>query len=991
MSDRVEIVLVSSTALDLPGYREKVMDACLRMGMFPKMMEHLPALDADAIQASLDLVDQAEVYIGIFANRYGEVPAQNNPLQISITEMEYNRATERGIPRLIFLMEKNQAHVGKVPFAAKLEAFKNRLRTERVRDTFTTKEDLWGKVIQALVPYRNSNLTAFDYVSYIPQPPEPYIAHPYTLLQTKQVIGRQMELNLLTEWVTKPNTELGQARTFNLVAIGGMGKSALTWKWFNDIAPAVMQPLAGMMWWSFYESDASFENFIIRALAYVSRKPREAIQNLPATDREFQLLSFLDHQPFLIVLDGLERLLIAYSRMDAARLADDDLDERTANKEVAAAAVISENAAQSLVGKRNLRKFTDLRAGNFLKKMTKVRATHTLISTRLYPAELQTSSGTEISGSKAHFLTGLLSRDALTLWQSIGVQGSAVELFPLFDRFDNHPLLIQALAYEVANYRRAPGNFDKWRKEHPDFNPFRLPLEQSKSHVLAFALGGLDETAREVLHTTAAFRMSVSYDTIAALLVGDGKCCWSETGLITALTNLEDRGLLGWDKRANRYDLHPIVRGVSWSELKDDTKLKVYESLQRHFEALPSLDQYQVRTAEELTTGIELFNALVGLMRYDDAYELFVDRLNDGALDKIGSGRFIELLEMFFPGSPNESPKLSEHQDQIGLLNFLANAYRMNGRPRRTKEIGRLQIVIGERHDDRKAVIFGLSSVLRAAYLAGDLLESEAAGRRAIFHARKQNDDLREIGILHFLGLTLGARGAVDCAEAALKRAVRMAKNSNETALQFLAQLSLWKSEPITSRELEERAWEIMNKREPYDQSEERFSRGSCLRGEAALGLGELDSAEESLNEALVQARGLNLAEAELPPQIALAELRRRRGDFKGACDFLEEVWEPCERGPYPLFHADACNVLVKIERDTGNRDGAVAAANKAYRSAWCDGPPFVYHWGLDTAREYLKDLGAPEPEMPSFNESELNSVPEIAIDPPDGFSLCPS
>ena len=49
-----------------------------------------------------------------------------------------------------------------------------------------------------------------------------------------------------------------------------MGKSALTWKWFNEIAPQEMKPLAGRMWWSFYESDATFENFVIRALAYVT-------------------------------------------------------------------------------------------------------------------------------------------------------------------------------------------------------------------------------------------------------------------------------------------------------------------------------------------------------------------------------------------------------------------------------------------------------------------------------------------------------------------------------------------------------------------------------------------------------------------------------------------------------------------------------------------------------------------------------------------------
>jgi hypothetical protein len=109
-----------------------------------------------------------------------------------------------------------------------------------------------------------------------PSRPRPYIAHPYTLLQTGRLIGRQPELNELTEWVTKSDKPV-----FSVVAIGGMGKSALTWHWFNKVAPLEMKPLAGRMWWSFYESDATFENFVIRALAYVTKRPREEVQKIP--------------------------------------------------------------------------------------------------------------------------------------------------------------------------------------------------------------------------------------------------------------------------------------------------------------------------------------------------------------------------------------------------------------------------------------------------------------------------------------------------------------------------------------------------------------------------------------------------------------------------------------------------------------------------------------------------------------------------------------
>src|ERR671917_1811505 len=167
-----------------------------------------------------------------------------------------------------------------------------------------------------------------------------------------------------------------------------------------------MTPLAGRMWWSFYESDATFENFVTRALAYVTRRPPAKAQQTPAPERETQLLAALDREPFLLVLDGLERILIAYARMDAAHLSDDDYDKRTANL-VANAYGLPASAAQSFTGEHRLRKTADPRAGSFLRKLSSVRASRILISTRLYPADLQKVTGEPLPGCRAVFMPGL--------------------------------------------------------------------------------------------------------------------------------------------------------------------------------------------------------------------------------------------------------------------------------------------------------------------------------------------------------------------------------------------------------------------------------------------------------------------------------------------------------------------------------------------------------------------------------------------------------
>ncbi|MET0626149.1 MAG: DUF4062 domain-containing protein [Pyrinomonadaceae bacterium] len=985
--------MVSSTARDLPEHRKEVEDACLRQGMFPTMMEHLPASDAEAISISLRLVDEADIYVGVFAHRYGYVPKENNPEQISVTEMEYRRAFERTIPRLIFVMDESHPitidQVEQGEGAARLKAFKERLQTENIVNFFKSPADLRAHVINSLSRLRKPDLTKFHYVSDIPEPPEAFIAHPYTLLQTHRLVGRQPELNLLTDWVAKPDSEVYKARILNVVAVGGMGKSALTWKWFNDIAPQEMRPLAGRLWWSFYESDATFENFVTRALAYTTRRPLDEVQQIPAPDRETQLLAALDREPHLLVLDGLERILIAYARMDAAHLSDDDYDKRTANF-VANAYGLPESAAQSFTGEHRLRKTADPRAGSFLRKLSNVRASRILVSTRLYPADLQSMTDNPLPGCFAAFLPGLADDDALDLWRAFGATGARDSLLPLFQRADNHPLLIQALASEVARYRPAPGDFDAWRRAHPDFNPSALPLVQVKSHVLAFALRGLDDKAQQVLRTIAAFRMPAGYDTLVALLIGKRKKpCRNERELDEMLTELEDRGLLGWDKRANRYDLHPLVRGVVWSGLNDEARRGVYTSLHAHFEAMPMIDDYlKVNSLEDLTPAIELYNTLIGLGRFDDAQKIFHDRLSDATLYRLSATRQrVELLELLFPDGLEQLPRLNRQNAQTYTLNTLALGYGLSGQQGRAAALyRRAKTMYLEMKDDGNLSV-GLCNLSDTLRLSGALCESESAVRRALVITREQNNRFQEAISLYWLGSTLAARGLANGSEVALQRSLRLFRaqshgQSEGIVNSYLAQNTLWFGEFAGALSFANRAWELAHVR----SNERDFIRAARVQGEAALGMNDLAIADERLHQALTRARLVNNVEEELPALVALAELRRRQGDAKAARGLLEDVWEAAERGPYPLFHADACNVLAEVERDEGNHAKAVEAATRAYKLAWCDGPPFAYHWGLEKARGLLKELGAGEPEMPAFDESKFEPMPVVEIDPADEF-----
>ncbi len=161
MSRKQFIAAISSTARDLPDHRKEVMDACLEQEVFPKMMEHLPASPEDAIAASMRLVDKADIYIGVFAYRYGYVPQGHD---ISITEMEYDRAVARKMPRLIFIMHENHpvkgSDVERGANAVKLDKFKERLQTAQVVNFFESPADLHGQVLNSLSQLRDSEANA---------------------------------------------------------------------------------------------------------------------------------------------------------------------------------------------------------------------------------------------------------------------------------------------------------------------------------------------------------------------------------------------------------------------------------------------------------------------------------------------------------------------------------------------------------------------------------------------------------------------------------------------------------------------------------------------------------------------------------------------------------------------------------------------------------------------------------------------------------------
>ncbi|MEA2941015.1 MAG: hypothetical protein QOD09_1544 [Bradyrhizobium sp.] len=241
------------------------------------------------------------------------------------------------------------------------------------------------------------------------------------------------------------------------------------------------------------------------------------------------------------------------------------------------------------------------------------------------------------------------------------------------------------------------------------------------------------------------------------------------------------------------------------------------------------------------------------------------------------------------------------------------------------------------------------------------------------------------------LGCVLTLVGNCTAAHVALKRGLRLFSEQSFRQWEgvtsvYLAERARALGDLLQARMWADRSWELA----AFNRFERDFVRAALIQGKVAFAQGDMPGADGRLHHALIRARAINAVEFELQALVAIAELQLTNGNLGQAKTRLDDVWDAADRGPYPLHKADAYNVLAEIELAEGDKPAAIDAATKAYKAAWCDGPPYAYHWGLQKAKAHLATLGAPEPEMPPFDESKFEPLPEVEINPKNEYWVDP-
>jgi len=670
------------------------------------------------------------------------------------------------------------------------------------------------------------------------------------------------------------------------------------------------------------------------------------------------LLTLLQQQRLLLVLDGFERELRLYAHLNAAYQSD-EVDEK-----------LSPNA----------RDCVDPYAAAFLQAIASVPIpSRVLLTSRLLPREVE-----GLAGCRAEALLALAPEDAVTFFQSQGIKGTRAEIEEACRPYGYHPLALRLLAGVIVRDQRLPRDI-KAAQRHPVLQDLK---GKAQHHVLEVAYEALAPKPRDLLSRLAAFRSPTSYDTLSVINPfkttvrtlrkqskrvkkntiipaqkrPDGKKLESEEQLEHALDELRERGLLFFDAEAGRYDLHPVVRQYSYDRLAD--KAGVHTQLRDYFSTVPGPEKDKIQSLEDLTPVIELYHHTVRAGKFDEAINLFIDRLHDALYYRFGAYQLIiELMRVLFPEGEDKPPRLKNESAQAWTLNGLANSYSLSGQPRRAVPLFEMHNALREKAENKSDLASGLGNLADDQLKIGALAAAEHNLRRSIDLCREINDERGEaIGHRH-LGRVLAYFGKFDEANNEFFLAEEIEKeNMHELGM-------IWERRAITFALMGEVKKMILYAQKAYDsQSRNKFPwcvvHTDWLVGSAKLVNLELPEAEKYLTEALTRCRRINLVEMEPDILLAWSEWQKAKGEKEEAKRSAKEALAIADRCEYRLKQAEIHNFLAKEAMEAEDRRTAQKQAELAYERAWCDGPPHCYKPALEQAEKMLRELSAPLPKI---------------------------
>jgi len=1015
-------VMVSSTFADFKQHRAALIAAISRQGLHPIAMEQDSALPTGTvIDASLQKVRDGAAYIGIIGAQYGTIPdsAEHNPERLSLTELEFREARRLGRPVLLFIMGpehdvKQRDVESDREKKRKLDAFREDAKraaagspVHRVYKEFDSLSEFEVAAMQSVGELRrflDAQATAVGQPPVqaapgsaagdgIPAPPALYAEPRY--IGSHTFVGRAAQLANLNDWAAP--AEGHPVLLFE--AIGGTGKSMLTWEWAIRHARGARADWAGVFWYSFYEKGALMADFCCRALAYMTGQPLKAFQKKKQPELSELLARQLQARCWLLILDGLERVLVAYHRYDAAQLADEQAgrSDEIARRDPSSA----------------IRPLDD----DLLRLLAAASPSKILITSRLVPRVLLNAASQPIPGVLHERLPGLRPADAEALLRSCGVRGDSGQMQDYLQRHcDCHPLVTGIVAGLINDYLPGRGQFDAWAADpghggHLNFAD--LDLIQKRNHILAAALRVLPDASRRLLSTLSLLPESFDYTMLSALNPHrppepeDGWLRkhlrkrkrsrpgastpqrWSDGGstsgrmrpgrphtpetlaaagaLTATVRDLEMRGLLQYDRQIGRWDLHPVVRAVAFSGLRDQDRDNLGQQIIDHFSQRPRNPYEQAATLEDLRDGITVVQTLFQMGRKREAWNaLRGDLMNALTVNVEAYSEVLSLLRPFFSqGWSAPAEGLSEH-DLGQLANDVAIALYEQGELMQSAELSLVALRTQVMAQDWPNVRIDLGNLSEHCYGLNRLALSERYSLLALrlAEALGNPEDLFDARRNHLA--VLGVAGRWDEAEEMWNQLDSMGRDLPRyisrpgEAEQYRLEFMLFPQGRLTEEDLA--AAERLARTGQNRKAVRRLHR---LRGEWRLARGDHALAVESLQDAIRMAHESGFPDPGSETLLALARFHLKQ--LPAARE--EALRLSAGRDPAHLPLAELWHALADTEQ-------AAKHAKAAYRYAWADGEPYVRRYALDRAKTLLQQLGEHIPALTAYDPAQYPTNP---------------
>jgi hypothetical protein len=1012
--------MISSTFTDLKQHRAALIEAVMGEGLTAVAMDNDTAKpDVDVIDSSLRMVRDASAYTLVISRKYGQTPECpiRNPGKLSLTELEFNEAQRLNRPTLLFIMgPKHPVIEADVELDAgkreKLNAFRERAKlmkpdspVHRVYAPFESLEEFSKKAIHAVANLRRYldavPLPAPTAADPIPAPPAFYAEPAY--IGSHKFVGRQAQLDVLSDWAVPADPH----PVILFDAIGGSGKSMLTWEWTTKHATKVRADWAGRFWYSFYERGGIMADFCRRALAYITREPLEGFRKMKTPELGERLLHHLQARPWLVVLDGLERVLVAYHRFDAAEVPDEAANQPT-----------------DQIAKRDPCAAIRPEDDDLLRALAAAAPSKLIVTSRLVPRVLLNPASQAIPGVLRVPLPGLRPTDAEALLRSCGVTGNsqAIQNY-LKSHCDCHPLVTGVLAGLINDYLPDKGNFDAWAAD-PDgggrLNLANLDLVQKRNHILKAALDALPGKSRQLLSTLALVSEAVDYPTLSALnpylppepakveepADPQNSPRWERMSgaekeqaqqeyqaavqhrkeyeravearlqsleflsapreLARTVHDLERRGLLLYDSQTKRYDLHPVVRGIATGGLRPEERDCYGQRVVDHFSEKAHSPYEQAETLEDVRDRLHVVRTLLKMSRYQQAYDAYAGDLCNALLFNLeADAEVLSLLRPFFPQGWATLPNAVHERGGSYLASGAAIALgRVGERVESSAAYGaaleadlRLADWISLRTD-----MSNISNVLRAqsrlaqedrCLLLSLNLATLIGDNEVTFRAR-----LNRFEYLATIGQWVDAQAMWDLLDPMGHNWSRARYRPGDAEYEY-ALFRFWQGDLSEER--------LARAEQPAQAGRNRtvirYLHG--LRGKWSLERGEWALAADSLHEAVSMARAVGRTDAEAETQLTLAQFH------------LGQLADP-RREAEQLANARwvSNRALADLWLAIGDHEQARKHALAAYKWAWADGEPYVYRYELNKARALLEKLGAEIPNLPPYDPAKDEKLP---------------